>query len=96
MDRFGHQTVKARKPHLCANCAASIPVGTLYLRQCVADAGMLQTVKAHPRCAQLSGEIGYDADEAYDWEDFRQDCYMYGGPGPFPWEPRFYAVNHAE
>jgi hypothetical protein len=89
-EAFGHQTVRARKPHQCDNCAATIPKGSLYLRQCVADGGMLQTVRVHPVCAQLVSILGYDVEDPWDWGEFREDAYAYGGAGPFPWEPRYY------
>lgn len=89
MEHFGHQTVRARKVHECTNCGADIPLGTKYLRQCVADCGMLQTVKTHPKCAELYSVLG--CDEATDWVSFREDCYAYGGRGPFPWEFGYHA-----
>lgn len=90
METFGYASVKATKPHECSNCGADIRVGTLYRRWVSADAGMLQTVRSHPRCAELWGEIGYDWTTVHDWAEFRQDCYVYGGTGPFPWESRYY------
>jgi hypothetical protein len=89
-DNFGHETVKARKRHTCSNCCGEIRPGTFYLRQTYADAGVIQTLRTHPRCAELWFVLGFDPDSAVDCGDFRQECHAYGGSGPFPWESRFY------
>jgi hypothetical protein len=63
----------------------------MYGRECVADAGFMQNVRFHLRCAELASVLGYDTDQPWVWDEFRQDAYAYGGAGPFPWEARYYA-----
>lgn len=90
MVSFGYGTRRARKQHTCSNCGGEIRPGTDYRRWCCADgAAGAQTVRVHPRCAELWVELGYDWMNESDWGEFRQDCHAYGGPGPFPWEAGF-------
>lgn len=51
-EAFGHQTVRARKRHLCDACWMPISPQTVYARWCWAD-GTVVTCRAHLGCLYI-------------------------------------------
>lgn len=87
MQVFGDETRLARREHRCSYCDGAIRKGSTYRRWASEDGGQVCTVRAHPDCVALWRVVQpYEDEIPLDPYEFRQDCYAYGGPGPFPWE----------
>jgi hypothetical protein len=88
MQTFGDEVRKARKARRCGYCGGWILAGAEYRRWASEDGGRVHAVHAHAECVSLWETLQPCSDETpSDPYEFRQDCYAYGGPGPFPWEP---------
>lgn len=82
------ETRTARKPHRCAYCNGTVPVGQKYRAWVWVDGGHLYRSRAHERCIELTSLLGWDDDDwAWDWGEFRNYCREeLSEHTPFPWE----------
>lgn len=82
------ETRTARKPHRCAYCNGTIPVGEKHRVWVWADGGRVYRDRGHERCIELSGLLGWDQDDwLSDADEFRDYCREeLPRHAPFPWE----------
>jgi hypothetical protein len=77
-------TRTARKPHICAYCRSTIPLGSKHDVWVWADMGTAYRLRGHAECAGYHSRVPGWEEELMDPDYFRQVCEE-DFEGPFPW-----------
>ena len=72
MEFYRHSTHVAKKEHICELCNESIPVGTLYSKECGKYDDEFFERKLHPICYEAVVAYCSDVDNEFTYEDVNE------------------------
>lgn len=85
-ETISQTTPRARKPHVCAYCNATIPKGEKHRAWTWAEDGRLSSLHAHEQCDTMGERVYFPGDDIGDWWEFREECEYVFPDGDFPWK----------